>query len=106
MQSDHGDDVVSAQTDSVIIILNADLGLATDASVLPDSSGAYPDGIKAERVVLRSDSNRAGVLDLLLQNSVYVMPTRNDDLHRQMERNEVLLTAIRDRLRLLVDSSL
>jgi len=45
---------MSALTDSVIIIIKAAAGVATDASVVPDPSGTYPDGIQAERVVLRT----------------------------------------------------
>ena len=67
-----------------------------DASVVGDPTGTYPAGIQAERVVLRSDSDREAVLDLLLQNGAYVVPTYDDHLRKQMEKLEILLTDIRD----------
>lgn len=67
-----------------------------DASIVTDPTGTYPAGIQAERVVLRSDSDREAVLDLLLQNGAYVVPTYDDSLRKQMERIEILLTEIRD----------
>lgn len=90
---------MSVLTDSVIIVLQTTAGTAMDASVVSDPTGTYPSGIQAERIVLRSDSDREAVLDLLLQNGSYVVPTYDNSLRKQMEKVEILLTEIRDLLR-------